>query len=120
MSLPSRRWKLPARRCADIITELPYADQLSVIAHLSCPEAVLKARLANRPVLYAAAQRCLWLLTPLDLTDRRRVIEHLAVSQVLLPDDCWSCGYAYKAVDDCTTGKCPECLTDWLPFEADQ
>lgn len=117
MKLPSRRWKLPAARCADLLDELPFADQLSVIAHLSCAEVVLQARLSDRPVLYAAAQKCLAHLAPLDTSDQRRVIEHLAAGQASLPDSCWSCGYTFKMVDDRSTGKCPECFTDWLPFE---
>lgn len=118
MKLPSRRWKLPAARCADLLDELSYADQLSVIAHLSCSQTVLKVRLADRPTLYAAVQKCLTYLTPLDTDDRRRVIEQLAAGQTSLPDSCWSCGYTFKIVDDRSTGKCPECFTDWLPFES--
>ena len=118
MRLPSRRWKLPAKRCAKLIAALSYDDQLSVIAHLSCTPEVLKARLADRTRLYAAAQACLLYIYPLELTGRRRVIEQLAVGLDALPI-CWSCGYQYKAVDDASLGKCPECLTDWLPFDSD-
>ena len=39
--------------------------------------------------------------------------------EFLGPLTCWSCGYEYKQVDDRSTGKCPECFTDCLPFEDD-
>ena len=118
MRLPSRRWKLPALRCAELIANFSYDEQLSVIAHLSCTAKVLKARLADRPRLYTVTRECLAYLDMLNDDDRQRVIEQLAVGLDTLPI-CWSCGYQYKAVDNRTTGKCPECLTDWLPFEAD-
>ena len=116
MPLPSRRWKLTARRCSDLIADLSYDDRLSVIAHLSCSPEVLKARLADRIRLYQVAQACLSYIDLLDPTDRHRVIEQLALGLDTL-SICWSCGYQYKAVDDGSLGKCPECLTDWLPFE---
>ena len=117
--------------CLIVLESLPQADQQRVINRLLgeyCSElgTSMKGQLPKEALLprqdFAECTACGEQFFPGEPAkkciecglDRELWIENSEeISQTMT---CWSCGYEYKDIDDRSTGKCPECLTDWLPF----
>ena len=117
--------------CLKVLESLPQADQQKVINTLSeeyCSElgTSVKGQVPKEALLpkqdFAECTACGEQFYPGEPAkkchqcglDGELWIE--SSEEISQPITCWSCGYEYKDIDDQSVGKCPECLTDWLPF----